>query len=110
MQGNPSTENMFIVSPFSGRSMANLFSTHPPMEERVARLREMARGGVQSAPADDYSSPGSGEWDLLNGRGVSAQKSSPRPEGSGWERLMNKPGPSGGSGDAPSGWERFRNR
>lgn len=41
MQGNPSTENMFIVSPFSGRSMANLFSTHPPMEERVARLREM---------------------------------------------------------------------
>lgn len=110
MQGNPSTENMFIVSPFSGRSMANLFSTHPPMEERVARLREMARGGVQSAPADDFSSPGSGEWDLLNGRGVSAQKSSPRPEGSGWERLMNKPGPSGGSGDAPSGWERFRNR
>ena len=43
--GNPSTEQMFIVSPlfgFGGGSMANLFSTHPPLEERIARLREMA--------------------------------------------------------------------
>lgn len=44
--GNPSTEQMFIVSPmfgFSGSSMANLFSTHPPLEERIARLQEMSR-------------------------------------------------------------------
>lgn len=43
MQTNPSTENMFIVSPLSGSSMANLFSTHPPMEERIRRLHAMAR-------------------------------------------------------------------
>lgn len=39
-RGNPSTEQMFIVSPLFGRgSMANLFSTHPPLEERIQRLR-----------------------------------------------------------------------
>jgi len=42
MQANPATENMFIVSPFSGRRIGNWFSTHPPVEERIARLREMA--------------------------------------------------------------------
>ena len=42
MQANPATENMFIVNPFAGMSMASLFSTHPPTEERIRRLREMA--------------------------------------------------------------------
>jgi heat shock protein HtpX len=42
MQANPATENMFIVNPFSGMSMASLFSTHPPTEERIRRLRQMA--------------------------------------------------------------------
>lgn len=42
---NPATAHMFIVSPLSGRSLMNLFSTHPPMEERIARLQEMARSG-----------------------------------------------------------------
>lgn len=41
-QGNASTEQMFIVSPLFGGGMANLFSTHPPIEERIARLRRMA--------------------------------------------------------------------
>ena len=43
MQANPSTAHMFIVNPFSGRmqGLANLFATHPPMEERVRRLRAM---------------------------------------------------------------------
>jgi len=42
-QGNPSTEQMFIVAPmFAVGGMANLFSTHPPLEERIRRLREMA--------------------------------------------------------------------
>ena len=40
-QGNPATAHMFIVNPFSGTSMAQLFSTHPPMAERVSRLRRM---------------------------------------------------------------------
>ncbi len=42
--GNPSTAEMFIVKPLFGRdeSIAKLFSTHPPLEERIDRLREMA--------------------------------------------------------------------
>ncbi|MFQ5352788.1 MAG: zinc metalloprotease HtpX [Candidatus Binatia bacterium] len=35
---NPATAHLFIVSPFSGKGMARLFSTHPPVEERVRRL------------------------------------------------------------------------
>jgi heat shock protein HtpX len=38
---NPSTAHMFIVNPLTGRSLMNLFSTHPPIEERIARLRSM---------------------------------------------------------------------
>jgi heat shock protein HtpX len=41
MDANPSTAHMFIVNPLSGRSLMNLFSTHPPIEERIARLRSM---------------------------------------------------------------------
>jgi heat shock protein HtpX len=41
MDANPSTANMFIVNPLTGRSLMNLFSTHPPIEERIARLRSM---------------------------------------------------------------------
>jgi len=41
MDANPSTAHMFIVNPLSGKSLMNLFSTHPPVEERVARLRSM---------------------------------------------------------------------
>ena len=37
----PATAHMFIVNPLSGRSILNLFSTHPPIEERIARLRSM---------------------------------------------------------------------
>jgi len=41
MDANPSTAHMFIVNPLTGRSFASLFSTHPPIEERIARLRGM---------------------------------------------------------------------
>jgi heat shock protein HtpX len=44
MAANPATSNMFIVNPFSARGVTKLFSTHPPMEERIARLEDMARG------------------------------------------------------------------
>jgi heat shock protein HtpX len=37
----PATAHMFIVNPLSGRSLMSLFSTHPPIEERIARLRGM---------------------------------------------------------------------
>jgi heat shock protein HtpX len=44
--GGPATAHLFIVHPFSGAGGAimNLLSTHPPIEERVRRLREMRRG------------------------------------------------------------------
>ncbi|RUM88548.1 MAG: zinc metalloprotease HtpX [Thermodesulfatator sp.] len=43
MQVNPAQAQMFIVNPLSGDTLMRLFSTHPPIEERIARLREMAR-------------------------------------------------------------------
>jgi len=43
LEGSPVAENLFIVNPFAGADMANLFSTHPPIAERIARLRELAR-------------------------------------------------------------------
>jgi len=42
IQGNPSTSHLFIVNPFSSGTLVKLFSTHPPVEERIARLRKMA--------------------------------------------------------------------
>jgi heat shock protein HtpX len=45
MQANPSTAHMFIVNPLKGGGVLSLFSTHPPIEERIARLEEMARTG-----------------------------------------------------------------
>ena len=44
MDANPATAHLFIVNPLSGRSLMNLFSTHPPLEERIARLRAMRMG------------------------------------------------------------------
>src|SRR5499425_3327327 len=37
----PATAHLFIVNPLSGATLARLFSTHPPLEERIARLRAM---------------------------------------------------------------------
>jgi heat shock protein HtpX len=42
MDANPATAHMFIVNPLSGKGLIKLFSTHPPIEERVKRLKEMA--------------------------------------------------------------------
>lgn len=44
MEANPATAHMFIVSPLTGGGLLTLFSTHPPLEERIARLEAMARG------------------------------------------------------------------
>ena len=38
MDANPATSHMFIVNPLSGGGLIKLFSTHPPIEERIARL------------------------------------------------------------------------
>jgi heat shock protein HtpX len=41
MQANPATEPLYIVNPLTGGGIQSWFSTHPPIEERVARLRAM---------------------------------------------------------------------
>lgn len=41
-----SSAHMFIVNPLQGKSLAKLFSTHPPIEERVARLQQLASGRI----------------------------------------------------------------
>ena len=41
MNANPATAHLFTVSPLTGKSLMNLFSTHPPLEDRIARLRSM---------------------------------------------------------------------
>jgi len=40
-QATPATAHLFIVNPLSGQTLMRLFSTHPPLEERIARLRAM---------------------------------------------------------------------
>jgi len=42
MQVNPAASHLFIVNPLSGESVMKLFSTHPPVAERVKRLRAMS--------------------------------------------------------------------
>ena len=42
MNANPSTSHLFIVNPLSGGGILKLFSTHPPIEERISRLESMS--------------------------------------------------------------------
>ncbi len=42
LNASPQTSHLFIVNPLSGRSFMRLFSTHPPLEERIERLQAMA--------------------------------------------------------------------
>jgi heat shock protein HtpX len=42
-EAHPETAQMMILNPLSGGGIRSLFSTHPPTEERIARLRAMAR-------------------------------------------------------------------
>jgi heat shock protein HtpX len=44
MAANPATSHMFIVNPLSGGGLVKLFSTHPPIEERIERLEAMSFG------------------------------------------------------------------
>jgi heat shock protein HtpX len=46
MDATPATAHMFIVNPLRGGTQARLFSTHPPMDDRIARLRQMAAGTI----------------------------------------------------------------
>jgi heat shock protein HtpX len=42
MKANPATSHLFIVNPLSGRGITRLFSTHPPLEERIRRLEGLS--------------------------------------------------------------------
>jgi heat shock protein HtpX len=48
-EAHPATAQMMIMNPLSGGGIANLFSTHPATEERVARLMHMAQTGTYPA-------------------------------------------------------------
>jgi heat shock protein HtpX len=67
MNANPSTAHMFIVNPLSGRSLMSLFSTHPPLEERIARLRgnRPAKQGSDSGK-DRRQADAKAFWDRLS--------------------------------------------
>ena len=41
MQASPATAHMFIINPFTAKGITKLFSTHPPVEERIARLKRL---------------------------------------------------------------------
>jgi len=64
---NPATAHMFIINPLAGLRMDNLFSTHPPTEERISRLRAMAQdmgqsGGASAAEAGPWGARQEGPW------------------------------------------------
>lgn len=46
LQANPATSHLFIVNPLSASFFMKIFSTHPPTQERIARLEELAQRGV----------------------------------------------------------------
>lgn len=69
MEANPSTAHMFIVNPLSGKSFMALFSTHPPVEERIARLRGgriPPSGRPRKDSRDGITNQGRAFWDRLS--------------------------------------------
>ncbi|PWC89006.1 heat-shock protein HtpX [Azospirillum sp. TSO5] len=88
-EAHPATAHLFIANPLSGASMASLFSTHPDMGERVARLRAMA------AQTGSFSSGGFG------GGGFGGGHTPPRDGRSPWgapPQGGNQGGTQGGQG------------
>ena len=69
MNANPSTAHMFIVNPLSGRSLMSLFSTHPPLEERIARLRgnPPQTGKALESGEDRRQAQARAMWNRLSG-------------------------------------------
>ena len=73
MDANPSTAHMFIVNPLSGKRLQSLFSTHPPVEERINRLRGRPADGPSTPPPSPargsrQEEAGRAFWDNLKGK------------------------------------------
>jgi heat shock protein HtpX len=73
LKANPQTAHMFIVNPLRGGGLMNLFSTHPPLEERIARLlgKQPDRPGSMSADmktTDRGRKEAEAAWRNLSGR------------------------------------------
>lgn len=73
MQAEPSTAHMFIVNPLSGKSMRSLFATHPPIEQRIARLRGQPLSGSpgqksSGSGGQDMNAQARSTWDRLSGK------------------------------------------
>jgi heat shock protein HtpX len=76
---NPAAAHVFIVNPLSAGGLRSLFSTHPPMEERVARLEAMA-GQYGAAPA--FAPAPAAPW----GAAAAVRPTVVRKRGRPWER------------------------
>lgn len=63
----PETAHMFIVNPLSGRSLMGLFSTHPPLEDRIARLRGISPGSSGGSGKNRKVAESQNIWDRLSG-------------------------------------------
>ncbi|MDA8232975.1 MAG: zinc metalloprotease HtpX [Magnetospirillum sp.] len=60
-QAHPATAHLFIVNPLAGGGMDSLFSTHPSMENRIARLRQLA-AEMEAGPPSPGAAPAPGPW------------------------------------------------
>lgn len=68
MNANPSTAHMFIVNPLSGQKLMSLFSTHPPLNDRIAKLRGFKTPDNTSGHHGGGMDPDKGKafWDRLS--------------------------------------------
>jgi heat shock protein HtpX len=66
MDARPETAHMFITNPLAGRKLTNLFSTHPPIDDRIAKLRNTKVTGKRSSVGQNrMNETGSNLWDKL---------------------------------------------
>lgn len=67
MNARPETAHMFIVNPLSGRSLMSLFSTHPPLEDRIARLRGTPPAAGPGGGKNHPRAKSENIWERLSG-------------------------------------------